>query len=95
MAVQVFGVTQDPFIVYSSNIFAILSLRALYGFVNTVLGELRYLGPAVALVRSSAGSEYALPAVLWIIWWDVTLGGLQASRWMPLIALIMPSIACN
>lgn len=54
MAVQVFGVTQDPFIVYSSNIFAILSLRALYGFVNTVLGELRYLGPAVALVRSSA-----------------------------------------
>ena len=36
---------------YTSNIFAILSLRALYGFVNTVLGELRFLGPAVALVR--------------------------------------------
>lgn len=64
MAVQVFGVTQDPFIVYSSNIFAILSLRALYGFVNTVLGELRYLGPAVALVRSSAGSNCVLQAVL-------------------------------
>ena len=51
--------TQDPFIVYTSNIFAILSLRALYGFVNTVLGELRFLGPAVALV-SCRFLEYML-----------------------------------
>lgn len=29
----VFGVTLDPFIVYTSNIFAILSLRSLYSFV--------------------------------------------------------------
>ncbi|KAK9859357.1 hypothetical protein WJX84_000815 [Apatococcus fuscideae] len=53
----VFGVTQDPFIVYTSNIFAILSLRALYGFVNTILGELRFLGPAVALVLGFIGSK--------------------------------------
>ncbi len=39
----VFGVTLDPFIIYTSNIFAILSLRALYGFVSTVMTELRFL----------------------------------------------------
>lgn len=37
----VFGVTLDPFIIYTSNMFAILSLRALFGFVNTVIAELR------------------------------------------------------
>jgi TerC family integral membrane protein len=39
----VFGVTLDPFIVYTSNMFAILSLRGLYGFVSNVLTKLVYL----------------------------------------------------
>eukprot|EP00983_Pelagomonas_calceolata_P091588 1157565-Pelagomonas_calceolata.AAC.11 len=39
----VFGVTLDPFIIYTSNMFAIFSLRALYGFVSTVMTELRFL----------------------------------------------------
>ena len=56
-APQVFGVTQDPFIVYTSNIFAILSLRALYGFVATVMSELRYLDKAVALVLGFIGDN--------------------------------------
>jgi predicted tellurium resistance membrane protein TerC len=33
----VFGVTLDPFIIYTSNIFAVLSLRALYRFVSNVM----------------------------------------------------------
>ena len=44
----VFGVTLDPFIVYTSNIFAILSLRGLYGFVATFMKQLRYLDKAGA-----------------------------------------------
>lgn len=39
----VFGVTLDPFIIYTSNMFAIFSLRALFGFVSTVMTELRFL----------------------------------------------------
>jgi len=39
----VFGVTLDPFIVYTSNLFAILSLRGLYTFVSTFMKELRFL----------------------------------------------------
>ena len=42
----VFGVTLDPFIVYTSNLFAILSLRGLYSFVATFMKELRYLDKA-------------------------------------------------
>jgi TerC family integral membrane protein len=53
----VFGVTLDPFIVYTSNMFAILSLRALYGFVSTAMSELRYLDKAVALVLGFIGAK--------------------------------------
>ncbi len=56
MCSQVFGVTRDPFIIYSSNIFAILSLRALYGFVATVMSELRFLDKSVALVLGFIGA---------------------------------------
>jgi Integral membrane protein TerC family len=37
----IFGVTLDPVIIYTSNMAAILSLRALYSFVATVISELR------------------------------------------------------
>lgn len=40
--------TLDPFIVYSSNLFAILSLRGLYGFVATFMRDLRFLDKAGA-----------------------------------------------
>ena len=56
---QVFGVTRDPFIIYTSNIFAILSLRALYGFVATVMSELRFLDKSVALVLGFIGASAA------------------------------------
>jgi TerC family integral membrane protein len=53
----VFGVTLDPFIVYTSNLFAILSLRSLYSFVSTIMRELRYLDKAVALVLAFIGAK--------------------------------------
>ena len=39
----IFGITRDPFIVYSSNIFAILGLRSLYFLLAGVIGMFRYL----------------------------------------------------
>lgn len=56
----VFGVTLDPFIVYSSNMFAILSLRSLYTFVSTVMTELRFLDKAVAIVLGFIGVKMLL-----------------------------------
>lgn len=53
----VFGVTLDPFIVYTSNMFAILSLRGLYSFVASYMSKLRYLDKAVALVLGFVGCK--------------------------------------
>ncbi|MBP0580977.1 TerC/Alx family metal homeostasis membrane protein [Labrys sp. LIt4] len=40
--------TQDPFIVYTSNIFAILGLRALYFVIDALIAKFRYLKVALA-----------------------------------------------
>lgn len=54
---QVFGVTRDPFIIWTSNMFAIASLRALYGLVANVLAELRFLEKAIAIVLAWIGAK--------------------------------------
>ncbi len=46
----VFAVTSDPFIVFTSNIFAILGLRALYFAISGFVARLRYLKVGLALV---------------------------------------------
>jgi tellurite resistance protein TerC len=46
----IFGITRDAFIVYTSNVFAILGLRALYFLLSDLLKYLRYLGYGLALV---------------------------------------------
>ena len=53
----IFGVTQDPFVVYSSNIFAILGLRSLFAFVAVMVAELEYLQTAVAAVLGFVGCK--------------------------------------
>ncbi|WOG96530.1 hypothetical protein DCAR_0415866 [Daucus carota subsp. sativus] len=46
----VFGVTRDPFIVFSSNIFAILGLRSLYTLISESMSDLEYLQPSIGVV---------------------------------------------
>eukprot|EP00191_Tetraselmis_sp_GSL018_P004971 CAMPEP_0177609036 /NCGR_PEP_ID=MMETSP0419_2-20121207/18836_1 /TAXON_ID=582737 /ORGANISM="Tetraselmis sp., Strain GSL018" /LENGTH=399 /DNA_ID=CAMNT_0019103857 /DNA_START=382 /DNA_END=1582 /DNA_ORIENTATION=- len=59
----VFGVTLDPFIVYTSNMFAIANLRAVYQFIAVVIGDLRFLEKAVAVVLGYIGSKMVLDYV--------------------------------
>ncbi len=51
----VFGVTRDVFIVYTSNIFAVLGLRALCFLVASLVRKLRFLKSALALVLAFVG----------------------------------------
>jgi tellurite resistance protein TerC len=51
----VFGITRDPFIVYSSNVFAILGLRSLYFLLAGVLDKFAYLKIGLALVLIFVG----------------------------------------
>lgn len=46
----VVGITQDPFIVYSSNIFALMALRSLYLILSKSVQQLLYLKQAVAAI---------------------------------------------
>ncbi|KAJ9514657.1 hypothetical protein QJQ45_028365, partial [Haematococcus lacustris] len=78
----VFGVTLDPFVIYTSNIFAVLSLRALYRLVSTVMTELRYLDKAVAVVLGFIGVKMTLDFVDVNIPTDVSLLGPPWGRWL-------------
>ncbi|KAK8510700.1 hypothetical protein V6N13_024781 [Hibiscus sabdariffa] len=56
----VFGVTRDPFIVFSSNIFAILGLRSLYTLIAEGMADLEYLQPSIAVVLGFIGFKMIL-----------------------------------
>ena len=53
----VFAITTDPFIVYTSNIFAILGLRALYFALAAMIHRFRYLKYALAIVLVFIGAK--------------------------------------
>ncbi len=53
----IFGITQDAFIVYTSNVFAILGLRALYFLLADLLEYFRYLGIGLAAVLIFIGGK--------------------------------------
>jgi len=51
----IFGITKDAFIVYTSNVFAILGLRSLYFLLADLLDYLRYLGIGLVIVLMFIG----------------------------------------
>jgi tellurite resistance protein TerC len=60
----IFAVTQEPFIVYSSNVFAILGLRALYFLLAGVIDKLQYLKVGLSAVLVFVGLKMLLADVL-------------------------------
>jgi len=56
----IFAITQDPFLVYTSNIFAILGLRALYFALAAMIERFRYLKYALAAVLVFIGGKILL-----------------------------------
>ena len=53
----IFAITTDPFIVYTSNIFAILGLRALYFALSALVDRFHYLKYALAVLLVFIGSK--------------------------------------
>jgi tellurite resistance protein TerC len=53
----IFGITHDPFIVYTSNVFAILGLRALYFLLAGALARLRFLTAGLSAVLIFIGGK--------------------------------------
>ena len=65
----IFAVTRDPFIIYTSNICAVLGLRALYSLLASVVDKFRYLKLGLSLVLMFIGAKmlvdhfYAMPII--------------------------------
>jgi tellurite resistance protein TerC len=60
----IFAVTDDPFIVFTSNIFAILGLRSLYFLLAGFVSRFTYLKPSLAAVLVFVGAKMALVDVV-------------------------------
>jgi tellurite resistance protein TerC len=58
----IFAITRDPFLVYSSNIFAILGLRALFFVLASMFDKFVYLKPGVAFILIFVGFKMTLSA---------------------------------
>jgi tellurite resistance protein TerC len=59
----IFAITPDPFIVFTSNIFAILGLRALYFCLAALIQKFRFLKPALILILAFVGVKLLLLSV--------------------------------
>jgi tellurite resistance protein TerC len=65
----VFGVTRDPFVVYTSNVFAILGLRSMYFLLAAVIHKFWLLKPALSLVLMFVGVKMLLSGVYHMPTW--------------------------
>jgi tellurite resistance protein TerC len=87
----IFAVTTDPFIVYTSNVFAILGLRSLYFALAGVMDQFHYLKTGLGLVLTFVGVKMLLGHTAYRIDTLVSLGvivailaaAIAASLWWP------------
>jgi tellurite resistance protein TerC len=85
----IFAITTDPFIVYTSNIFAILGLRALYFALAAMIHRFAYLKYALALVLVFIGGKIFLvnltgkipPLISLGVTLALIAGGVAVSLW--------------
>lgn len=65
----VLSITQDTFIVYTSNIFAIIGLRSLYFLLAGMAGKFEYLKYGIALILAFVGFKMVLSSVVHLPIW--------------------------
>lgn len=87
-----FGVTQEPFLVFAANAFALLGLRALYFLIKGLLQRLIYLSLGLAFILIFIGAKLIL---LWAheIWVEVPKVSTNASLLVICLILIVATVA--
>jgi tellurite resistance protein TerC len=91
----VFSVTLDPFIVFTSNVFAILGLRSLYFLLARAVNAFRYLKPALGIVLVFAGAKLLLAQTAWKIDNFVALGAVLATLAASVVASLLHPVRDN
>ncbi len=61
----IFGITREPFIVYTSNVFAILGLRSMYFLLSGAIGRFHLLRYGIALILIFVGLKMSWLNALW------------------------------
>jgi len=84
----IFAVTRDPYLVFTSNVFAILGLRTLYFVVSGMMGKFRFVKWSLVVILGFVGvkmileNHIHLPAVLSLGVIVIVMGaGVLASMW--------------
>jgi tellurite resistance protein TerC len=85
----IFAITTDPYIVYTSNIFAILGLRALYFALSAMIDRFAYLKYALAMILVFVGAKIFLvnivgkmpPTLSLAVIGSLIAGGVLFSLW--------------
>jgi tellurite resistance protein TerC len=91
----IFAITQDPFIVFTSNVFAILGLRSLYFVLAAMIARFRYLKVSLSVILAYVGVKLLCESVIhyyhlsslmnWVslgVIIGVMLVGILASAWV-------------
>lgn len=86
----IFAVTRDPFIVLTSNVFAILGLRALYFLLAGAMGMFRYLSVGLAAILCFVGAKMLVSG-----WYDIPLGVSLGVVCGILVTAVMASVIAN
>lgn len=99
----IFTITQDPYIIFTSNIFAILGLRALYFALSAMIHRFAYLPTALSLVLIFIGGKVIAAEILglekmpaWIslgVTLAILVGGIVISLWRTRGAVAAPAQA--
>jgi tellurite resistance protein TerC len=91
----IFAITRDPFIVYTSNIFAILGLRALYFLLAGIIPKFRFLRIGLAVVLVFVGVKMVIEGFVEIpilaslaVIATVLTASILASWWLPAPAAV-------
>ena len=87
-----FGVTQEPFLVFAANAFALLGLRALYFLLKGLLDKLIYLSLGLSIILMFIGVKLIM-TYLHEVWYDVPKIPIVVSLLVIALILIISTVA--
>ena len=101
----VLAVTTDPFVVFTSNVFALLGMRALYFLLAGAADRFRYLQPALAVILAAVAVKlmltdvyetpvWASPAFIAVVLAAATALSLRHDRRRRRAAYLLPPAGC-
>jgi tellurite resistance protein TerC len=84
----IYGLTQEPYLVFTANVFALMGLRQLYFLIGGLLNRLIYLSVGLAVILAFIGVKLLLHA-MHEYGWDVRLGfSAEIPIWLSLTVIV-------